>query len=139
MSWIYCHKEFTDEDIPEGAVGFIYLMAIITEDGVRSYIGKKNFHATIKKKIGKKALPTDKRLKKYTRISKSSYQNYYSSNEVLKKAHKDGILIHRSILKICFSRRELTYEEVKAQFEHKVLETNTYLNGNIMGRWFKKT
>ena len=29
MSWIYKSKEFTETDIPEGAVGFIYEMISI--------------------------------------------------------------------------------------------------------------
>jgi hypothetical protein len=138
MSWIYNGVVFTDEMIPDGAVGFIYEMSTILNGQSYSYVGKKNFHANIKKKIGKKAMPTDKRLKKYTRVSKASYQNYFSSNETLKKAHKDGNLIKRTILKICFSKTELTYNEVKYQFTLGVLENDRYLNGNILGRFYKQ-
>lgn len=137
-SWTYYGKEFIDEHIPEGAIGFIYRMSAILNGHVYSYIGKKNFHANTKKKLSKKAMPTDKRLKKYVRVSKASYQNYYSSNDVLKKAHKEGVIIKRDILIICFSKTQLTYEEVKLQFEHRVLESDMYLNGNILGRFFKQ-
>jgi hypothetical protein len=98
--WIFEGKEFTDEMIPEGAVGFVYeMMAIIDGKPVR-YIGKKNFYADVKTKLVKKELSTDKRMKTYKRVRKYTYQNYYSSNEVLKKAKKDGVLIRREILEI---------------------------------------
>jgi len=32
---------------------------------------------------------------------------------------------------------ELTYQEVKAQFVNGVLEKEEYLNGNILGRFFR--
>lgn len=138
MCWVYNGLEFTDDRIPEGAVGFIYSMTAVINGTSVAYIGKKNFYASIKKKIAKKNLSTDKRLKKYTRVSKSSYQNYFSSNDVLKKAHKSFIPIRREILMICFSKAELTYQEVKHQFKYEVLEHDIYLNGNILGRFYKQ-
>ena len=137
MSWIYQNKMFTDEHIPDGSVGFVYQMSAIIDGKVVSYIGKKNFYASVKTKLSKKAMPTDKRLKTYKRVTKTSYQNYYSSNDVLKKAHKDGVVIKRDILKICYSKNELTYQEVKHQFLLGVLESDLYLNGNILGRFYK--
>lgn len=137
MSWLHNGKVFTDEHIPEGAIGFIYEMTTIINGHSYSYIGKKNFRADVKTKLSKKALPTDKRLKTYKRVTKSTYQNYYSSNDVLKKAAKDGVLIKREIIKICFSKNELTYQEVKHQFVRGVLENDFYLNGNILGRFYK--
>ena len=138
MSWIYNGKVFCQEAIPEGAVGFIYMMQTIIDGKSVAYIGKKNFYATTKKKLSKKKLPTDKRKKTYERVSKTSYQNYYSSNEVLKKAQKDGINIKRTMLKICYSKTELTYQEVKHQFQFEVLEHDCYLNGNILGSFYKQ-
>lgn len=137
MSWIYQNKMFTDEHIPDGSVGFVYQMSAIIDGKVVSYIGKKNFFSNTKKKLAKKAISTDKRLKKYKVVTKSAYQNYYSSNDVLKQAHKDGIVIKRTILKICYSKTELTYQEVKHQFLFNVLESDLYLNGNILGRFYK--
>jgi hypothetical protein len=138
MSWIYNNIVFTDEMIPEGAVGFVYEMTAIINGRAHGYIGKKNFFSNTKKKLSKKNLPTDKRKKKYVRVSKASYHNYYSSNEVLKQAHKDGIRISRRILKICFSKTELTYQEVKYQFQYGVLESDQWLNANILGRFYKQ-
>jgi len=137
MSWIYKGKIFEDKDIPDGAVGFVYQMSAIINGKAVAYIGKKNFFSNTKKKLAKKAISTDKRLKKYKVVTKSAYQNYYSSNDVLKQAHKDGVVIQRIILKICFSKTELTYQEVRHQFLSGVLEDNLYLNGNILGRFYK--
>lgn len=137
MSWIYKGKVFTEDMIPENAVGFIYEMTAIIDGKSVSYIGKKNFYADVKTKLGKKNMPTDKRLKTYKRVRKTIYQRYYSSNEVLKKAHKDGVLIKRDILRICYSKIELSYQETKHQFVLGVLESDKYLNGNILGKFYK--
>ena len=138
MIWTYQGKVFTDDHIPEGAIGFIYLMSAIINGKSVAYIGKKNFYANTKKKLGKKALPKDKRKKDYVRVSKLAYHDYYSSNDVLKQAHKNGIRIKREILKICYSKTELTYQEVKHQFAYGVLESDLYLNSNILGRFYKE-
>ena len=138
MSWIYNGVVFTEEMIPESAIGFIYIMEATIDNKAVAYIGKKNFFADVKTKLSKKALPTDKRKKTYKRVRKSTYQNYYSSNDVLKQAHKDGIVIKRSILKICYSKSELSYNETKYQFKFEVLESDRWLNGNILGKFYKQ-
>jgi len=138
MSWIYQHKEFTEDMIPDGAVGFVYQMDAIIDGKLKSYIGKKNFFADVKTKLSKKAMPTDKRKKTYKRVRKTVYQNYYSSNETLKAAHKAGVAIRRRILKICYSKTELSYQEVKYQFMCEVLEKDFWLNANILGRFYKQ-
>lgn len=139
MSWIYQGKEFDDKHIPDGAVGFIYIMSAIIDGKSVLYVGKKNFFANVKRPLGKKALAmsTDKRLKKYKRELKPDFMNYYSSNKVLKDAHKEGIVIKREILRICYSQMELTYQETKHQFIYEVLEKQEFLNGNILGRFYK--
>jgi hypothetical protein len=139
MSWIYKGKEFDEFCIPEGGIGFIYIMTAIIDGKSVAYIGKKNFFANIKKPMGKKALAmsTDKRLKKYTRELRPDFMKYYSSNKTLKDAHKAGVMIKREILMICYSAMELTYQEVKHQFKYEVLEKEEYLNANILGRFYK--
>jgi len=139
MQWIYKGKEFDEFCIPEGGIGFIYIMTAIIDGKSVAYIGKKNFFANIKKPMGKKALAmsTDKRLKKYTRELRPDFMRYYSSNKTLKDAHKAGVTIKREILMICYSAMELTYQEVKHQFKYEVLEKEEYLNANILGRFFR--
>ena len=140
MCWEYKNRVFEDCDISEGAVGFVYEMIAVVDKKVVCYIGKKNFYSTRKKKFSKKfiAQMTDKRAKKYIVEKKLNYQNYYSSNKILKDAHKKGTDIQRRILKICFSKTELTYQETKYQFKFGVLEKEEYLNGNILGRFYKQ-
>jgi len=139
MSWLYQGKTFEELDIPAGAVGFIYIMTAIIDGKSVAYIGKKNFFANIKRPLGKKALAmsTDKRLKKYKRELKPDFMRYYSSNKILKDAHKAGVPIKREILRICNTQMELTYQETKHQFLYVVLEKEEYLNGNILGRFYK--
>jgi hypothetical protein len=139
MSWIHKGKQFSDSMIPKGGVGFIYIMTAVIDGKSVAYIGKKNFFANIKRPLGKKALAmsTDKRLKKYRRELKPAYKNYYSSNQILKDAHKAGVVIKREILMICYSQMELTYQEVKHQFKYEVLEKDEFLNANILGRFYK--
>ena len=139
MSWLYKGEVFNDSKIPEGAVGFIYEVEAIIDGKAVRYIGKKNFYSTTKKKFGKRAVANmeDKRAKKYTIQVKPNYQNYYSSNKVLQDAHKNGIPIKRFMVKICFSKTELTYHETKYQFVREVLEKEEYLNANILGRFYK--
>jgi hypothetical protein len=139
MDWIHNGVVFKESMIPDGAVGFIYEMSAIIEGKSVRYIGKKNFFANIKRPLGKKALAmsTDKRLKKYVRELKPGYKDYYSSNKILKDAHKAGVVIKREILRICYSSTELTYQETKHQFLYEVLEKEEYLNGNILGRFYR--
>lgn len=139
MEWIYNGVVFYETMIPENAIGFIYEMSAIIDGKPVRYIGKKNFYSNIKKPLGKKALAmtTDKRLKKYRRELKVNYKDYYSSNKILKDAHKAGVVIKREILRICYSSTELTYQETKYQFIHEVLEREEYLNANILGRFYK--
>ena len=139
MSWIYKGEVFNDSKIPEGALGFIYEMEAIIDGKAVRYVGKKNFYSTTKKKFGVKAIANmeDKRAKKYTIQVKTNYQNYYSSNKVLQDAHKAGVIIKRFMVRICFSKTELTYHETKFQFVREVLEKEEYLNANILGRFYK--
>jgi len=137
--WLHLGKKFEEGDIPQGYVGFVYMMTAIIDGKAVAYIGKKNFFANVKRPLGKKALAlsTDKRLKKYKRELKPDFMNYYSSNKILKEAHKAGVAIKREILVICSTQMELTYQEVKHQFQYEVLEKEEFLNGNILGRFFR--
>lgn len=137
--WSYQGQDFESSMIPEGAEGFVYEMQAIINGKLVRYIGKKNFYSTTKRRMGKRAVAQlqDKRSKRYTIQKKLSYLDYYSSNAELKAAHKAGIDIRRYIIKICFSKTELTYYETKYQFIREVLESDEFLNGNILGRFYK--
>lgn len=139
MSWLYNKKVFTDKMIPKNAHGFLYMISLTVDGKKMFYVGKKNFYSVRNVKLGKRALAArkDKRGSKKKRVEKLSYQNYYSSNDVIKKAVKGGIKVKREILKICYSKIELTYEETKELFVLDVLNKNNYLNNNILGRFYR--
>ena len=137
QQWNYQGKEFTEDMIPEDAVGFVYEMSTVLNGKHVKYIGKKNFYSNIKTKLGKKALPADKRKKTYKRVKKCTYQNYFSSSEILKNAKKNDYPIKREILCICNSKIQLSYMEVRQQFLCDVLISDEYLNGNILGKFYK--
>lgn len=126
------------QDFPEGAFGFIYLIQNLTNG--KYYIGKKSLYSERKKYLTKKeiALLENKRLKKWKLVkTESDWLTYYGSNKALLEDIKNSNVIKRSILKICFSKTQLTYEEVKHLFLHKVLEDEMSYNDNINGCWFK--
>jgi hypothetical protein len=114
-------------------------MSVILNGNTYAYIGKKNFFSNVKKKLGKKALAlvTDKRLKKYTKEQKANFENYYSSNQQLKEAHKAGVTIKREILLICYSATELTYQECRYLFCNDCIIDDKYLNSNILGKFYR--
>ena len=138
MSWIYKNNEINSlEQVPEGAVGFIYKITNIRTS--KFYIGKKQLYSTRRTKISKRekeATSTRKTFKITT--TESDWLTYFSSCVELKK-EKQQIgedSFEREIIEFCFNKRDLNYKEVWWQFHLDVLANNTY-NGNIASRWFK--
>jgi hypothetical protein len=129
---------------PSQYEGYIYITTNL-ETG-RSYIGKKNFFHKNNIKLGKKelaALPITRGRTKTTKlvVKSSDWKTYYGSaqeiKEDLKKYSKDKFI--RGILKLCKSKKELTYFECKYLFQYGVLEDSTqWINDNIQGRFFTK-
>lgn len=129
--WIYKNKILTI--IPEGAVGFVYKITRLNIDNDTSspmyYIGKKNFWSGKGKKI-----------------IESDWKKYYGSSVWLKthteKYGEDCFI--REILRICYSKSEMTYHEVMMQIESDVLRVDKhsimkkkYYNLNILGKFYK--
>lgn len=138
-SWIFNKKEFRNADIPEGAFGFIYAIKINIDGEDKLYIGKKQFYKNTKVKKGKRELAAmkDKRGSKHKIVTRPDFEKYFSSNATIKKAVKQGIPAKRVILRICYSKMELTYQEMRYQFKLDVLEKDKYLNDNINGKFYK--
>lgn len=139
--WNYKNKKLND--VPEGAVGFIYEIKGKPNtpfDGY-FYIGKKSFYSTKKKKLGKKevALITDKRLKKYTYETKESDWKTYktSSKEVKSLLTKHPSYFDKIILEIVTKASALTYKELKYQINRNCLEDEKCWNENLLGKIFK--
>ena len=132
MSWIYENTQV--ETLPEDCVGFVYL--ITNNSSGRKYIGKKlakfskTTYKVVKLKNGKK-----KRKKIRGKID-SDWQTYYgSSPELTKDVVALGVEnFSREILYYCRSKSECSYIEAREQFNHRVLESDDYYNGQIVCR-----
>jgi len=142
--WLHQLKELTKlEDFPQPLpFGFIYIIKN-TITG-QYYIGKKFLFHNTKRKIGKKekALIEGKgRRPDFERVTKESdWKSYFSSSEIIKEDVKQNGSDHytREILEFAYSKKGLSYLEIKTQFIMDVLVDKLSLNDNINGRYFKK-
>ena len=139
MKWLYKGKEINEiSDLPNNAFGFVYQTTHLPTN--KKYIGKKSLMYNLKKKLGKKekALWEGKgRPPVYKRVLKESdWKNYYGSHSFIKEANEEDL--KREILEIAYHKKELTYLECKYQFTLGVLESRSYLNDNILGKFFDK-
>jgi hypothetical protein len=132
MSWLFESK--TIETLPEDCVGFVYV--ITNKLTGRKYIGKKlakfskTTYKTVKLKNG------NKKRKKIRGKIESDWQTYYGSNDQL---NQDILALGannftREILFYCTSKAACSYIEAREQFNHRVLESDDYYNGQIVCR-----
>lgn len=123
MLWTYQNQPV--EEIPEGYIGFVYLITNLQTG--QKYIGKKlaQFKRT------KPPLKGKKRKRKTT--VESDWRDYWGSSESLQAdvAALGPEQFTREIIYYCKSRSELSYLEAKEQFDRCVLETDDYYNGII--------
>ena len=123
MIWTYQQQPL--DEIPEGYIGFVYLITNLTTG--QKYIGKKlaQFKKTRPPLKGKK-------LKRRTTVE-SDWRDYWGSSERL-QADVNTLgpeNFTREILYLCKSKAEMSYLEAREQFERRVLETDDYYNGII--------
>ena len=132
MTWFY--QNMLVEQLPENCVGFVYLITNTATD--RKYVGKKlakfakTSYRVVKQKNG------IKKKKKIRSKIDSDWQEYYGSNDELKR---DVDLLgvdkfQREILYYCASKALCSYVEAREQFDRKVLESQDYYNGQISVR-----
>lgn len=147
--WIFEKKVMNAvEDFGEDAIGFVYEVEHIPSG--KKYIGKKILHTTRKKVLGKREYAALKEERKEQRIpgvtpkkkivkSESDWKSYYGSSKEVKDLVKSSKPDewHRTVLKICTAKKQMSYWETKYQFIHNVLETDNYLNSNIAGKWYR--
>jgi len=119
--------------------GYVYLTCHFKTG--REYIGKKAFQHTTNKKLGKKELAEipitrGKRPSKKSVTKESDWKTYYGSNTEVKSLPKDEL--KRYVMKLCKTKKELTYWETKYLFQYNVLTDTKYMNDNILGRFFRK-
>jgi hypothetical protein len=132
MSWLHEGNIVTEEDVPVGAVGFVYKI-IHTPTG-RYYIGKKSLTST------RKLAPLKGQKRKRIVTKSSDWEKYYSSNDWIKEQVKDGKAdeFSREIIQYCFSKKSLTYYEIYWQFQYNVLADDNAINENLMGKFYRR-
>ena len=136
--YVYHRTVRMNEDIqPTDYFGFVY--RITHRNKGRSYIGKKQFVFTTRKKV--KGRTNRKHVKK-----ESDWKEYTGScdelNQEIETLGKERFDFE--ILKFCKTKSELGYTETEYQFKEDVLTSifldgeRKYYNSNIMNRWFAK-
>jgi len=132
MSWLYENTQI--ETLPEDCVGFVYL--ITNKLSGRKYIGKKlaKFSKTSYKVV--KLKNGNKKRKRIKSKIDSDWQLYYGSNDQLNKdiTELGADNFTREILFYCTSKAACSYIEAREQFNHRVLESDDYYNGQIVCR-----
>ena len=130
------------EDFPENCIGFVY--KIVNLNSGKFYIGKKSLWSNQKKALTKKELsemsgPGRKPSKKLV-TKETDWLSYWGSNKgLLGEIKEQGVdTYRREIIKLCTSKKELTYWEVHFQCVEGVLLTDKSYNDNILAKFFRK-
>jgi len=138
--WLYKDQEILDlQQFPENCYGFVYL---IESNSGEKYIGKKalrSYHTTYERKLNEKTGRMNK--VKVVTSTESNWKDYYGSSVEMKKLVKERgkEAFIRKILKLCSSKKSLTYWELAEQCKADVLnESLNYLNDNILGKFYRK-
>ena len=145
MSWTYKDQKIRDiTQFPENTLGFVYI--VTHKPTGKSYIGKKVLFHNKKQKIGKRELKklqgiVGRRPAYKLVVKESDWLNYYGSQKEIKQLLLEGKKneFTRCILKMCNSKKTLTYFEVKYQMLYQVLEKpDEFFNDNILGKFYTK-
>jgi len=126
--------------------GFIYKLIFIKDDELFYYIGKKQFRNNVTRLALKNGLPRENHIRfvnkrkdghivKYEVFDPTpdAWKDYEGS---IKNLDPEMRLISKRYLKLCETKRLLTYWEVAYLFENDVLRDENYLNANISGKFF---
>ena len=142
MHWLYENKEMKRlSDFPENCIGFVYL--IKNKENGKIYVGKKILHNNLSKLLTKKEKAEwskpGKIPKKKKVIKESNWESYWGYSKILiediDRLGKEGF--ERNILRLCFTKKEMSYYEVFYQMKYEVLHTDSY-NMNILGKFFPR-
>ncbi len=131
--WLYEDKIFNPAEYSyENLAGFVYLITDLNNN--KKYVGKKNFWKIhklrpLKGKVNKRHSKRD-----------SDWQTYYGSNEKVKLlVEQEGEnRFKREIIKLCKTKGEMTYYEMKEQIDREVLFKEDYYNEFIGGKIHSK-
>ena len=142
--WLH-NKRLIDsiDDLPPSTFGFIYITTHSPTG--KKYLGKKSIYHTVNQKLGKKELanlPTTRGRAKTTKqvVKESDWKTYYGSEEFIKQAirNKKQNEFTREIICFASNKKQLTYYECKYQFIYGVLESDEWMNSNILGKFYSK-
>jgi len=150
-SWT--HKGEIVDDVsffPEGCIGFIYK---VCDNTGKCYIGQKSLFSTrniVTSKSNYEKLKRDGHTVKKTKnkkkskkgsvvwdyrkvvVKESNWKSYQGSNKEMKKLKG----VSKEIIDFAFSKKQLTYLELKWMFHYNVLESSDYYNDNILGKFY---
>lgn len=129
MSWLYKGKVLEDDDIPEKAQGFIYLITYLPTK--QKYIGRKLLTKAHRRQKNKKIIRT--------RVE-SDWREYWSSSpDVQKLVESEGTdNFVREILVFADTKGQLNYLEEKFLYCVGALESEVWLNSNIRSKMYKR-
>jgi hypothetical protein len=124
--WLYKNLKIRDlSDIPEGVVGFVYMIS--NPDTKEYYFGKKSCYSN-------RTLKPLKGFKRKRKVTKESdWISYQSSNNVVKSWNN----AKKEILHYCYTKKEMTYYELQAILCTDGLTDSRCLNENALGKFFK--
>lgn len=141
--WLYNNTEINNIDnFPENCFGFVYKITNLKTG--QFYIGKKQLKMKKSAKITKKALSQintrGRKPSKITTLSESNWSSYFGScKPLLEDIKQQGeSTFKREIIHLCYNKRQLTYYEIKYQFEYNVLADINSYNENIQGKFFPR-
>jgi len=141
-NWLYQGKEYSKiEEFPCNAVGFVYKVTNTTND--KFYVGKKILRNVLTKKLTKKEIDVwvkpGRIPKKRKETKESNWTDYYGSSKLviedIKLLGKDTF--KREILRICTTKKQMSYWETYYQMVLKVLEVDSY-NENVLGKFYRR-
>jgi serine/threonine protein kinase len=141
MNWLLEGKEVTDvQQFGDKAIGFVYKITN-TKTG-KFYIGKKILESKINKPLTKKEQTEWSKPgripKKKLIIKESNWADYWGSSKPLLEDLKGGKTdFVREVIRVCYSKKELSYYETFYQFEYKVLHVDSYCE-NILGKFYRR-
>lgn len=124
---------------PENCYGFVYLITCSTGE---KYIGKKalrSYHTSYERRLNERTGRMNK--VRVVTSTESNWKDYFGSSAEIKKLVKERgkESFTREIIRLCSSKKSLTYWELAEQCKADVLNTSKqYLNDNILGKFYRK-
>ena len=135
--WIFNDKILLDEDIPEKAIAFLYMITHV--DTGRWYIGRKNLFKKVTKMVKNKSGTS----KKKRSLAPSDWKDYWSSSDYLKelvslegkdKFKREILLFVETASATIYSEECLLYM-TGSMFDP--LCFNGHIRTKIMRKWFE--